>query len=95
MGYLITIQARYAEAWFLAAFFIFAFYSYRIFKNFAILFVSFLLVIQILFINVNSYHFFRQTEADILRANQIVTKIRSNFNYNKEPISFYIQGEKH
>ena len=93
-GYSADVRARYPEAWLLSAFFIFSFYSYKFLKNLSILFVSLLLVIQILFINVYFYHSNRQTEMDILRVNQIVTQIRSNFNYNKEPISFYIQGEK-
>ena len=88
------IRARYPEAWLLAGLFIFAFYSHKIFKNLSILFVSLLLVTQILFINVYFYHSYRQTKMDILRANQIVTQIRSNSNYNKEPISFYIKGKK-
>ncbi len=91
----IPLRAHYTVGWFIAGFFCIAATTFKgkigiIVKGFPVL----LILINILYINVYFYAANRQTSADIMRANQIVNRIRMDRNYLKEPVKLKIIGEK-
>lgn len=92
LGNTTPFQAHYTINWLLASTFVFAIRSHTLFKNLSILIVFIYLIATIYIINVYAYGEFRQTQLEIIRANQMISAIRNNASYKKEPAVFYIAG---
>ena len=95
LGVDIPIRAYFPAGWAIAGSASVVFVIYRGFLR------SFAAVVAILLVIVNSYYItrfydgcYRQTQADIRRANMIVQRIRLDPAYLKEPIGFHIIGTK-
>jgi hypothetical protein len=94
-GYYIPVRAHYAIGWFIAGFFVLQMLAFKgIFKTMSSLLAISLIIISIVYINVYYYAGYRQTSSDIIRANQIVSRIRADKNYVSEPIKFKVIGKK-
>ena len=90
----VPFRAFYALGWLMAGFFLFTAGANKIVKNIGIALVVAIIVINSFSINIYFYTAYRQTQADIIRANQITSAIRTQANYQKEPLNFYIVGTK-
>ncbi len=94
LGTDVPVRALYASGWLMAGFFLFTAGANKIVKNMGIAFVVAIIVINSFSINIYFYTAYRQTQADIIRANQITSAIRAQANYQKEPLNFHIVGTK-
>lgn len=95
LGLSIPIRAYYTIDWVLAGFVIMQLAAFKsIGRAISMMAASSLLVVSAFYVNVFFHAAYRQTMSDITRANQIVTTIRNNPNYNSEPMQFKIVGEK-
>lgn len=91
----IPLRAHYTIGWFLAGFFIIQMSLFSgIFKTFVRAIAISIIMVSAFYINVYFEAGARQTSADILRANQIVERIRNHENYTTEPIKYKIVGTK-
>ena len=95
IGVDIPLRAHFPLGWAIAGIFMLAITAFKGILRIAVYVLAIVLII------VNSYYisvFYdgcaRQTQADILRANTIVSRIRMDKNYEKEPIKFAIVGQK-
>ena len=94
LGTVIPPRALYVLGWLMAGFFLFTAGSSKIVKNIGIALVVAIIIINSFSINIYFYTAYRQTQADIIRANQITSAIRTQANYQKEPLNFHIVGTK-
>ena len=94
LGAYVPTRAFYALGWLMAGFFLFTAGANKIVKNIGIVFVVAIIIIHSFSINILFYTAYRQTQADIIRANQITSAIRAQANYQKEPLNFHIVGTK-
>ena len=90
----VPVRALYALGWLMAGFFLFTAGANKIVKNIGIALVVAIIIINSFSINIHFYTAYRQTQADIIRANQITSAIRAQANYQKEPLNFHIVGTK-
>jgi hypothetical protein len=94
-GNVIPLRAHYTIGWFMAGFFIIQIASLKkIFKTIAAAVTLSLIVLSICYINIFFDGATRQTTADIIRASQIVNRIRAHENYSGEPVKLKIIGTK-
>lgn len=94
-GNRIPLRAHYAIGWFMAGFFTIQFLSFNgIFKTITIFIATSVIILSTYYINVFFDAGSRQTNSDIIRANQIVNRIRTRENYTAEPLHFKIVGKK-
>jgi len=90
-----TPRMHYTLGWIIAGFFILGFISTNKILKFLVIFLAFILIIiNTFYINIFFDVSARQTSSDITRVNQIVSRIRENKNYIKEPMEFRIIGTK-
>ncbi|RUM75153.1 MAG: hypothetical protein DSZ12_04225, partial [Sulfurovum sp.] len=95
LGVNIPIRAHIAVGWGISGFFALQMQTLKnFFKMFAYLLALSILVVSIYYISVLYDVANRQTQADIIRANMVVERIRTSNNYVDEPIGFYILGQK-
>ncbi len=91
----IPTRAYYVIGWIISGFFAIQVISYRgVFKAISFLLAVSIIILSSYYINVFYYAANRQTIADIIRANQIVNRIRVNTNYRTEPIELRVVGRK-
>ena len=94
LGLNVPTRAHFTIGWMMASFFMLS-YVYRTWtKNIGLLLGTYLLLFGTLYINVFFYAATRQTDMDIMRANQIVSAIRMHPDYpgEEEPIKFKVLG---
>lgn len=94
LGQKIPTRAHFTIGWMMASFFMLS-YIYRTWtKNIGLILGSYLLVFGVLYINVFLYAAKRQTDMDIIRANQMVSAIRMHPDYpgEEEPLKFKVLG---
>jgi MFS family permease len=95
LGVDIPIRAYFPAGWAIAGSLSVIFVVYRGFlKSFAAIAAIFLVIVNTYYITRFYDGCYRQTQADIRRANMIVQRIRLDPNYQKEPIGFHIIGTK-
>jgi glucosyltransferase GtrII-like protein len=94
-GNYIPLRAHYTMGWFLAGLFVIQMSLFSgIFRTIISAIAISIVVVSAFYINVFFDAGARQTSADILRANQIVERIRNHKAYTTEPIKFRIVGVK-
>ncbi len=94
LGPEIPTRAHFTIGWIMAAFFMLS-YGYRVWaKNIGLTLSLYLLLFGVLYINSFLYAATRQTDMDIIRANQIVSAIRMHPDYPGEitPMKFRVVG---
>jgi hypothetical protein len=94
LGVDIPLRAHFTAGWVLAG----AFMLHRrtlpgILRSFSMLLSIAVLIVSIYAITLFFDAAYRQTQADILRANMVVERIRTSPGYEKEPIGFRIIGQ--
>ncbi len=95
LGVDIPLRAHFAFDWCIAGFFVLQRETFKnIFSIIPLLLGLVILIVSTYYIAIFFDAGYRQTQADIRRANTIVERIRQNKNYKKEPIKFYIHGQK-
>ncbi len=103
LGKYTAIRAYFTVSWFIAGFFVFVYEAfekqqslYGVLRNSVLFIIGCILTTNVLYANVFFYTVHRQTQSDIIRANQIVSRIRQDPNYKSEttPLKFKIVGEK-
>lgn len=94
-GTYLPIRSQFVIGWLtVGAFVIFRNYFKGIFRSSLEIIIYYLIAANIYYITIFYYAGQRQTNADIINANQIVTQIRLDKNYVSEPINFKIVGLK-
>ena len=95
MGVDIPTRAHFPIGWAIAGMFMLASFAFRgVFRTIVYILAGILIIVNSYYISIFYDGCTRQTQADILRANAIVNRIRMDANYEKEPIKFYIFGQK-
>jgi len=95
IGVDIPLRAHFPIGWAVAGIFMLALMVFKgIFRTAVYALAVLLIVINSYYISVFYDGCARQTQADILRANTIVSRIRIDKNYEEEPIKFAIVGQK-
>lgn len=95
MGNSVPARAYIAGTWMVAGLFIIQIKLLNgILRAISFAVAIFIIIVSAFYVNVFFHAAYRQTMSDITRANQIVTTIRNNPNYNSEPMQFKIVGEK-
>ncbi len=95
MGVDIPVRAHFPIGWAVGGMFMFSMLAFKgIFRTVVYILAGVLIIINIYYISIFYDGCSRQTQADIIRANAIVNRIRMDNNYDNEPIKFYIYGQK-
>ena len=95
LGVDIPLRAYFPLGWAAGGFFVLLLVTGKgLFKSMGIVFAVALIIVQSYYISRFFDGCVRQTDADIRRANTIVERIRQSDEYKKEPIGFYILGQK-
>lgn len=91
----IPLRAHFTFDWCVAGFFVLQRETLKKFFSFIPILIGIcILLISTYYIAIFFDAGYRQTQADIMRANTIVERIRQAPNYKNEPIKFYIHGQK-
>ena len=94
-GHIIPLRAHYTIGWFMAGFFTIQSIAFRkIFRNLTFITTLAIISTSVLYINLFYDAGTRQTQDDLIRVNQIISRIRMHPNYVKEPVKFKIIGQK-
>lgn len=95
MGVDIPLRAHFPLGWAVAGVFVLSLVAVKgLLRTVLYGLVVVIAIVQIYYISIFFDGCARQTQADILRANAIVNRIRMDKEYEKEPIKFYIVGQK-
>lgn len=95
MGVDIPVRAHFPIGWAVGGMFMLSLLAFSgILKTAVYILAGVLIIINSYYISIFYDGCTRQTQADILRANAIVNRIRIDKNYENEPIQFYIIGNK-
>ncbi len=93
-GVVIPLRAHFSIGWFIAFSLIVLAPTNSLIRNLQITLALTVILLSTLYINIFFYNAHRQTQADIFRSNEIVSRIRQLPEYTKEPIKFLILGTK-
>lgn len=94
-GAYLPLRSQFAAGWFTAGAFMLITFSFKgILRSIGHMLIYVLIASNIYYINVFYYAAQRQTQSDIINANQIVNRIRLDSHYTKEPLKFKIEGTK-
>ena len=95
MGVDIPVRAHFPIGWAVGGMFMLSLLAFKgIFRTVVYVLAGVLIIVNSYYISIFYDGCDRQTQADIIRANAIVNRIRMDKNYDNEPIKFYITGQK-
>jgi hypothetical protein len=93
LGAIIALRAHYSIGWFMAGFFVIQAIAFKNTLKLVSTVISLaIIVISAFYINIFFDSAHRQTSADIIRASQIVNRIRADANFTSEPIQLKVVG---
>lgn len=93
LGAIISLRAHYSTGWFIAGFFVLQVIAFKNILRLSSIFVALAItIISAFYINIFFDSAHRQTSADIMRASQIVNRIRADTNFTSEPIQLKVVG---